>query len=106
MKNYDEVVREAEAFKDTQQEIEGLVPVRARLSENPGVVYSLRLSRAEMDRISEAAGRQGVKVSAFLRMAALAAAEQAISPEEAAKAAALQEVREKTRDLADAVSRL
>lgn len=106
MKTYDDIVRESEEFKDTEREIEGLVPIKARISSNPGVVYSLRLTRDEMSRISEAASQRGLKVSVFLRMAALAAADSEIRPNDAERAIILQEVREKVRDLAEAVSRL
>ena len=106
MKSYDDIVREAEAVKDTEAEFDGLVPVKARVTANPGVVYSLRLSRDEMDRISNAASRQGITSAAFLRRAALAAADGELAVESADKAVALQEVREKTRELAEAVSRL
>ena len=106
MKSYDDLVREAESVKDTEAELEGLVPVKARVAANPGVVYSLRLSRDEMDRISDAAARQGVSVAAFLRMAALAAVEGQVGSESAERAVTLQEVRERARELAEAVSRL
>jgi uncharacterized protein (DUF1778 family) len=106
MESYDEIVKEIEKLKGSEQEMEGLVPVKALVSPNPGVVYSLRLSRDEMNRISEGAKRSGLKVSAFLRMAALAAADGAISQQDIEQAAALERVREKTRELAEAVGQL
>ncbi len=95
-----------EALKDTPAEIEGLVPVKAKAGKNAGVVYSLRLTVDEFMRISEAAKAGGMTLAAFLRSAALMAAEENRRPDEAAKAVALQEVREKTRELAEAVQRL
>ena len=106
MKSYEDMVREVESVKDTEAELEGLVPVRARVSPNLGVVYSLRLSRDEMNRISEAASKRGKKISEFLRMAALAAAEEDSNLGQEERASVLQSAREKAQDLAETLNQL
>jgi hypothetical protein len=77
MKTREEMRREAEAIKGTEQEIEGLVPVKARISPNLGIVYSLRLTEAEMSFIRNAAKRRGIKMSDLVREAAMNAAAEA-----------------------------
>jgi hypothetical protein len=75
LKSYEEMAREADAMKDTDAELEGLVPVQARVAKEPRAVFSLRLAPSELTKISEAAREKGLNVSDFIRMAALAAAE-------------------------------
>ena len=105
MKSYEEIANEIDLLKDTDQELEGLLPVKVRGSKNAGVVYSLRLTIDEFTRISSAARENGMTVAAYLRNAALAAADRP-KLDQAKRAAALQEIREKTRQLAEAVGRL
>ncbi|HEX5370194.1 MAG TPA: hypothetical protein VFY10_12335 [Dehalococcoidia bacterium] len=105
-KTYEEMVQEAEAFKDTDREIEGLVPVKANVSKNPRSVFSVRLNFGELGRIEEAAKARGLTISEFMRQASLAAAngEQDLAPGE--HTAAVLAVREKARDLYNAVEKL
>ena len=74
---YEEAVRKAEAVKDTEQEIEGLRPVKARIKKNVDTIYSLRFTAGEMKFLREAAERQGMKLSEFLRKVAMNAAAEA-----------------------------
>ncbi len=88
------------------KELEGLVPVRARVSKNPRAVYSVRLSFDELSRIDAAAKQRGLSISEFMRQASLAAArgEQDLTAGE--HTAAVLAVREKARDLYNAVEKL
>ena len=106
MKNYKELVREAEAFKDTERELEGLVPVKARVAKPVRAVYSVRMSSAELTQISEAARRRGITVSDFMRQASLAAASSERGLDAGKQATALLAVREKARELYEAVEML
>jgi hypothetical protein len=93
MESREEARRKAEAVKDTEQELEGLVPVKMTVSPNLGIVYSLRFSADEMKVLREAAKTRGMKLSEFIREGAMNAASQALdqpSPREQA----LKEVRE------------
>ncbi len=74
MKSYEEMAEEAERVKDTEKEIEGLVPVKTRLVKNPRVVTSVRLSPEETKEILAAAKASGVTVSEYLRTCALTGA--------------------------------
>ena len=77
MESLDEARRKAEAVKDTEQELEGLIPVKMTVSPNLGIVYSLRLSTDEMSFIRQAAEKRGMKLSEFIREVAMAAASEA-----------------------------
>ncbi len=70
-KSYDEMAREAEAVKDTGAEMEGLVPVKARVAKPVRSVYSVRLSSQELSEISKAAKRRDMTMSDFMRQASL-----------------------------------
>lgn len=105
MKSRDEMVREAEAIKGTELEVEGLIPVKARISPNLGIVYSLRFTRDEMKSLRDAAEARGVKLSELIREAALEAAARAqdkASPREEA----LREARELVGAAAKALDRI
>ena len=106
MKSYEEMVREAEAVKDTEREIEGLVPVKARVSRPVRAVYSVRMNSAELTEISEAAKQNDMTVSDFMRQASLAAAKGELSLDAGKRATALHAVREKARELYEAVEGL
>ena len=106
MKSYEELANEIDLLKGTDKELDGLVPITARGGKKTGVVYSLRLSVDEFTRISSAAKKNGMTVAAYLRNAALAAAGDERNLEQSERAATVQEVREKTRQLADAVGRI
>jgi uncharacterized protein (DUF1778 family) len=106
VKNYEEMVREAEAVKDTEKEIEGLIPVRARLAKPVRHVFSLRMSAQEITEIFEAAKQRGMTMSDFMRQASLAAVHGERSLEAGQQATALHAVREKARELYEAVEKL
>lgn len=106
MNSYEDLANEIDLLKDSGKEFDGLVPVKAKPNKTGSVVYSLRLSVDEFLRISKAAKASGMTLAAYLRSAALLAADGERTPEDAEKAVALQEVREKARELAEAVQRL
>ena len=74
MKNYEELVRKIEDLKDTEDEVESLVPVKATVKQNADSIYSLRFTREEMTRLRSAAAKRGVKLSELIREGALDAA--------------------------------
>jgi hypothetical protein len=76
MESREEARRKAEAVRDTEQELEGLVPVKMTVSPNLGIVYSLRFSADEMKVIRDAAKSRGKKLSEFIREVAMDAAAQ------------------------------
>ncbi len=106
MKSYKDMVREAEEYKDTERELEGLVPVKARVAKNPRAVYSVRLSFPELGEISQAAKQREMTVSDFMRQAALSAAQGYLGLDAGRKEAVLLAVREKARELYEAVGEL
>jgi len=105
-KTREEWAQHFEDLKAQGRELEGLVPVAARVAKNPDTVYSTRYSKQEIALIRDAARKRGLTASAFIRSAALAAAAGELDLAAGDKAAALGEVREKARDLAAAVERL
>lgn len=105
-KSYEEMAREAEEVKDTERELEGLVPVKARVARPVRSVYSVRMSSQELSQISAAAKRRGITVSDFMRQASLAAAQGALDLEAGQRESAILAVREKTQELYRAVQEL
>jgi len=99
---YRQAAEEMDALKDTGREMEGLGdPVPARVKKNADSVFSLRLSKDDLKELQEAAQRKGLKVSEVIRRGAL---EYARRDEDEPRA--LANVREKVRELNEAVSRL
>jgi hypothetical protein len=106
VKSYEEMALEAEAVKDTEAEIEGLVPVKGRPAKPVRAVYSVRMSSQELTQISEAARRRAMTVSNFMRQASLAAVRDELALDAGRQEAALMAVREKARELYQAVEDL
>jgi hypothetical protein len=106
MKSYEEMVREAQQVKDAERELEGLVPVKARLTKDVRHVFSLRIGAQELTEISQAAKERGMSTSDFMRQASLSAVRGDLDLKAGKQATILQEVREKTRELTDALNRL
>ena len=88
------------------KELEGLVPVAMKVSPNPDTIYSTRYSRDEIALIRQAAKKQSITASAFIRTAALAAAAGQLNLAAGEKAAKLGKVRKQARELAEAVEAL
>jgi hypothetical protein len=107
MQETDEEIRAYyEKLRAEGRELEGLVPVKARVAKNPRAVYSVRLSFAELSEIESAAKKHGLSISEFMRQASLAAAsgEQDLAAGE--RASTVHAVREKARELYEAVEKL
>jgi hypothetical protein len=105
-KSYEEMVREAEAARDTEAELEGLVPVKARVAKPVRAVHSVRMSSQELTEISRGAKQRGMTVSDFMRQASLSAAHGALGLDAGQREAALLAVREKAEELCRAVEDL
>ena len=99
----EEIDEEMRKAIEEGRELEGWEPVEVRVAKSPRAVYGLRLSPQEYEEIAAAAQARGMTMSDFLRSAARAAIEGQLDVE---KAAALATIREKTRELTEAVSRL
>jgi hypothetical protein len=67
----EEIIRDLESRKDTGRELEGFVPVRARIRPGPRAVVSIRLTSAELREIVAAAEVLERNTSEFIREAAL-----------------------------------
>ncbi len=102
----EEIIRYYEDLKAQGKLYDNLVPVKARVSKNLGIVFSVRFTPEDLDAIEDAAKARGMTISDFIRkaaMGAVAGGEQLAAGE---KATALEEVRERVRELSEAVSRL
>jgi hypothetical protein len=105
MESREEARRKAEAVKDTEQELEGLVPVKITVSPNLGIVYSLRFTRDEMKLLREAAETRGIKLSELIREGAMNAASQA-QDKPSPRDEALKEARELVGAAAKALDKI
>jgi uncharacterized protein (DUF1778 family) len=75
--------------------------VKVRVAKNVKHVYSMRIAPDELDEIADAAEAAGKDVSAFIREAALSEARR-----RKAGKSAVDDVRKKAQELAEAVQRL
>jgi hypothetical protein len=100
-KSYAEAAAEMDALKDTGHEMDGLVPVRATVDPNFGIVFSVRFSQDEMEALHLAADTKGVKLSEIIRAGALKEARGGSTGATTAKAmkAARKELRSAQRAL-------
>jgi hypothetical protein len=105
MESREEARRKAEAVKDSEQELEGLIPVKMTVSPNLGIVYSLRFSADEMKLLHEAAESRGVKLSEFIRDVATTAAAQT-QDQPSPRDRAVQEARDLVGAAAKALDKL
>lgn len=106
-KTYEEMAREAEEVKDTEREVEGLVPVRNRSSAREArAVFAVRLSQSEMEIIQAAAREAGRSIGDFIRAAALTVSEGEMKLTTEERAATVAEVRDKIRELEAVAKRL
>jgi uncharacterized protein (DUF1778 family) len=101
-KNYEE-----EPITDLDRELAAMLekatPVKGRVSKNLRFVYSIRLSPDELDEFSRAAQTRGMSVSDFMRTAAKVALQNDLDLN---KAKAVSEIKEKARELNEAIERL
>jgi uncharacterized UPF0146 family protein len=106
MESNEELARQYETLKLTGKELEGLVPVKAQIKPDADVIYSIRFTRDEMDRIGEFVKAHKMKVSSFIRQVTLAAIEDERNLSDAEKVNVVKEVREHAKALAEAADRL
>jgi hypothetical protein len=97
---YKEAAEEMDARKDTGHEMDGLVPVQGRVKQNADSIYSVRFTKDELRDLRLAAESKGLKLSEVIRKGALDFAR------DGRPAPAVDEVRTKVKELAEAVSRL
>jgi uncharacterized protein (DUF1778 family) len=102
----EEIIAEYDKLMAEGRELEGLVPVKARVAKDIRHVFSVRMSAKELTEISEAAAKRGMTVSDFMRQASLAAAQGALGLDAGRQATAVNAVREKARELYEAVEQL
>ena len=95
----EEAAEEAERLMD--EDLADWKPVNVRVAKNIKHVYSMRIGAAELDEIADAAEAAGKDVSAFIREAALNEARR-----RKAGKSAVDDVRKKAQELAEAVQRL
>jgi hypothetical protein len=106
MKSYDEMARDAEAVKDTEDAIKGLRPVKARVAKDVRHVFSVRMTARELTEIAEAARQRGMTISDFMRQASIAAIKGEVAIDAGKHATELHALREKARELYEAVEKL
>lgn len=106
MKSYEKMAREAdadfEAFESGEVELR---PVQVALNYK-GSIFSVRLKPEEIAILGKAANKRGLKLGAFIRQAALAAAAGELELDGAERAALAAELREKLREAEAVASRL
>lgn len=78
-------------------------PVKARVSKDLKMVYSVRLSRREVEEFTAAAQARNMNLSEFLRAAAQTVAQGDV---DLSNAQAVGELKEKARELNEAIERL
>jgi hypothetical protein len=93
--------QEAEALFESDDDLTTWKPVNVRIAKNVKNVYSMRIGAAELDELVDASEAAGVNLSAFIREAALNEARR-----RKAGKSAVDEVRKKAKELAQAVSKL
>jgi hypothetical protein len=71
METNEEIARRYDAVKARGEELANLAPVQARVPRNADSIYSLRFTSEEMRTLSAAAKASGIKLSQFIRAAAL-----------------------------------
>src|SRR5439155_14242324 len=103
---YEEIAAYYEGLTSRGKEMERLVPVNARVKSEGGTIYSVRFTRQDMDRISKKAAQKGVKISVFIRTAALAAAEEDLKLEAGEKATKLRKAKQQAKALAESLDGL
>ncbi|HEU0074792.1 MAG TPA: DUF6290 family protein [Dehalococcoidia bacterium] len=102
----EEIIAEYDKLLAEGREMEGLVPVKARVAKPVRAVYSVRMSSQELTQISKAARQRAMTVSDFMRQASLAAARDELDLEAGRQEAAFLAVREKARELYQAMEEL
>ena len=102
----EEIIAYYEDLKARGKLFDNLVPVKARVSESPRSIFSVPFLGDELGLIEKAAKKRRMKISDFIRKAALAAVADDVKLADGEKVAAIEEVRERVRLLSKVVKRL
>ena len=102
----DEIAAEFDRLFAEGKEMEGFERVTARVSKDPRAVFSIRLRSKELSEIAKAAEANSLTISEFMRQASLSAARGEVDLKYGEQAQALLAVREKARELYEAVEKL
>ena len=102
-KQLDQIAAHYESRENDDSHDDELTPVKSRVAKPIGLVYSTRYSADEISLIREAAKKQGLAPSTFIRASALAAASGELNLDAAKRVEALQEAKTKARELAQAL---
>jgi|SRR5688572_13142587 hypothetical protein len=103
---YEDIAADFDKRMAEGREFEGLVPVKARVANPVRHVYSVRMSGKELTEIGRAADSRGMTISEFMRQAAMAAVQGDLDLKAGEHRAALLAVRERARELYEAVEKL
>ena len=74
MPSDEEMIEEIERQRAEGTDLDGLVPVKARTTKSPRLVFSIRLGQDELKAIEAAAESRGVSMGDFIRDSAMQAA--------------------------------
>jgi len=102
----EEIIRYYEDLKAKGHLFDNLVEVKAKVSKNPRSIWSLPLMPGELTEIERAAKAHKVSISDFIRKAALSAVAGDLNLDDGEKVAAIEEVRQRLRELSRAVKGL
>ncbi len=83
--------------------LEKATPIKGTVAKDLKMVFSVRLSRREVEDFSKAATAHGMNLSEFLRAAAQAAVHDNV---DVTKAQTVGEIKQKARELTEAIDRL
>src|SRR5687767_2582265 len=89
--------------RELESLLESAIPVKARVAKNPSHVFSIRLSSKDLREFSRAASERNMTLSDFMRSATRAAIQGDVDLD---KAKAVGEIKEKVRELTEAIDRL
>jgi hypothetical protein len=103
---YEEMAAEYDQLMAEGKEMEGLVPVRARVAKDPRSVYSVRLRFEELSEIMKAAEARGMTTSEFMRLASLSASRGEVDLRAGEQRERLLMIRETAEQLYQAVQDL
>ncbi len=90
-----------DSLKDSSHELDGFKPIEASVSHAPRAVFSLRIGPQELEAIETAAGVVEENLGEFIRRAALLRVGEVMT-----HSSAIDEIRQKARELNEAIGKL
>lgn len=90
-----------DSLKDSGRELDGFERVEARVSRAPRAVFSLRIGPQELEAIETAASLVDENIGEFIRRAALLRVGEVMT-----HSSAIDEIRQKARELNEAIGKL